>query len=90
MLSQTWYWWQVFQSTSVITDGRSMHQAGLTIHQARFNPRPSSLTDEACQNRRAIGDGFRFNPRPSSLTDEAALFTHGCGFVGVSIHVRHH
>src|SRR6218665_2667753 len=37
----------LFQSTSVITDGRSRLPATSTGTFSGFNPRPSSLTDEA-------------------------------------------
>ena len=40
----------VFQSTPVITDGRTQPAAGLAKRHRGFNPRPSSLTGE-----RAVG-----------------------------------
>ena len=63
----------MFQSTPVITDGRTQSlNCGCEPGSTCFNPRPSSLTGEPlicwyCPTKRS-----GFNPRPSSLTGEPA------------------
>jgi len=63
------YHW--FQSTSVISDGRIDLDGPHSHHQARFNPRPSFLTDESRSTSSTPRWPTCFNPRPSFLTDES-------------------
>jgi len=63
----------LFQSTSVIADGRiSVLLDVEALGYQCFNPRPSLLTDESKRPiSRRLAVAGRFNPRPSLLTDES-------------------
>ena len=60
----------MFQSTPVITDGRTPTPAGSWPRCPCFNPRPSSLTGERSSPSFRPLLRWCFNPRPSSLTGE--------------------
>ena len=80
-----------FQSTPVITDGRTPRALGAGEQADSFNPRPSSLTGEhgCCRMDRARPSCF--NPRPSSLTGEHnSVYKSVTACNPVSIHARHH
>ena len=61
----------MFQSTSVIADGRISALGDAALGDAGFNPRPSFLTDESNQLQQRPCRPACFNPRPSLLTDES-------------------
>ena len=79
----------MFQSTPVITDGRTTQRSMVAAAPPSFNPRPSSLAGEP-----PVFGTFAFlgcfTPRPSSLTGERAALAKCQPKPQVSIHARHH
>ena len=55
---------RLFQSTPVITDGRTVTDSGGTLRQAGFNPRPSSLTGEPADGGYGAGPKKKFQSTP--------------------------
>ena len=79
-----------FQSTPVITDGRTRGmQVGVNI-TVGFNPRPSLLTGERKLGANQPSGWNCFNPRPSLLTGELGTGEGEIRRQRVSIHARHY
>ena len=81
---------QLFQSTPVITDGRTTQLRRPAGVPEVFQSTP--VITDGRTSRAFFGGALnnRFNPRPSSLTGEPAAFTEETGIEIVSIHARHH
>ena len=80
----------MFQSTPVITDGRTGALCLPSRACCKFQSTPV-ITDGRTNLVRVVGGrDFRFNPRPSSLTGERRAKQHQAAQNSVSIHARHH
>ena len=81
---------RVFQSTPVITDGRTLQVLAMISLRLLFQSTPV-ITDgrtSHSQHRHPAQAGF--NPRPSSLTGEPVTDRERMAALAVSIHARHH
>ena len=60
----------MFQSTPVITDGRTAYRMAAMIRVAMFQSTPVITDGRTSRPRCLTGSRASFNPRPSSLTGE--------------------
>ncbi len=79
-----------FQPTSDITAGRCFAAKPRAVILDCFNPRPTSLPDDAVVRHTPTVTAIGFNPRPTSLPDDARAPRILSRTLKVSTHVRHH
>ena len=79
-----------FQSTPVITDGRTPGQYGAASAPQKFQSTPVITDGRTVVDNGRSGALAGFNPRPSSLTGEPTENPNNAHQIVVSIHARHH